>query len=691
VVPVPGVVPPSPELLLSLSAPLLRRLVATFGPVDGLRPNAPVLAIVRAIFERRAAPKLARVLATVVGRFGTETGRRALVEAAIATGDARATEWLRMPAADVAATLAIEACERETETRKRGVRRVANRLLALAGMRLERELAERATYELLAVEPVARDRLVAALRGALGELVQEAWTREEADGALRAAVFVKMPAAGRLVLAEDAIAFRVDTPVAVDLLRVDAAGTRASLTLARPELLPLYARALGLSLRPSATLRAFQQLTNERLARMKWPPEVTKVTVVALRWRRPDGSRYEVRAFDALDPAHEGTAPRSGYVDRVTVRVQRGEKTIDAFLQLPHRLEVSDPSGEEIVREVLARIGVLAPGAMGDDARSLAPYEHGDWRWRSLVGDAGFEALVKARLLIRVTTAHVVTEELRMHGAGFVARDVPGEKGGEYALAEDRSLGARLVGKKERQAWRLDLGALGARMRKDLGCVAVGAPNGLTVEGVLDLGVVALASGKLRFVYAIATPPKGWEAALVRACGIGATPVVLVPAGHAGPEGVLTIGLDVGEQLGVDRVGRALGKAAGTMGVAGEVDPWRFHDEDVIVDAARRKVWVTGVLVGLSEKAYRFLEFLARRPGAPTTTKEIGAYVSSSGYPDDAARRIRGDVERQVRRSLLAAGAAIAVVDRLIVGEGKLGYRIGVTVRVVGEERRPSS
>ena len=103
----------------------------------------------------------------------------------------------------------------------------------------------------------------------------------------------------------------------------------------------------------------------------------------------------------------------------------------------------------------------------------------------------------------------------------------------------------------------------------------------------------------------------------------------------------------------------------------------------MIVDAAQRKVWVTGVLVGLSEKAYRFIEFLARRPGAPTTTKEIGAYVSSSGYPDDAARRIRADVERQVRRSLLAAGADEGVVERLIVAEGKLGYRIGLTVRVV--------
>ena len=193
------------------------------------------------------------------------------------------------------------------------------------------------------------------------------------------------------------------------------------------------------------------------------------------------------------------------------------------------------------------------------------------------------------------------------------------------------------------------------------------------MEKVLDLGIVALASGRLRFVYPMATPPKGWEAALVRACGIGVTAVVLVPKGHSGPAGLLTIGLDVAEQLGVKGIGRALGKAAEALGVGGEVEVWRLHEEDVVVEAATQKVWILGVLVGLSEKAYRFVEYLARNAGRPTTTKELGAYVSSSGYPDDAARRIRGEVERQVTRGLTAAGADVAIVERLIVAEGSWG------------------
>jgi hypothetical protein len=668
----------SPELVLSLSLPSLRALVATFGPIDGVRPNASAMAIARALFEGRAPAKLARAIRDVVARFGTEAGRRALVEAARARHDARAARFWEQPPADVAASLAIGLA-----TERGSARRATERILALAGLRLERELAERSTYELLAEEPVAAATLGRAISKELGASVDEVWTHEARDGGVRVAVFTRMPVTTRLVREGDALVARVEVPVAVDLVHVHSGGMRVSLTLALQEQLPRYASALGLSIRPSFTLRPLHELTREALASLKLPARVERSTVVARKWRRPDGSRHEVRAFDALDPAHDGATARSGYVDRATVRVVVEGRTVDAFLELPHRLQIADGAYEGPVREVLSRLGILAPGVMPDDARSLMPPEHGDWRWRSVVGDAGFEALVAKKRLTRVTAAHVVTEEHRMHGAGYVVRDVAGEPGVEYALAEDRSLGARLVGKKERLAWRLDLAALEGAMRRDLGATRVVAPHALAVEGVLDLGLVTLASGRMRFVYAMATPPKGWEAALVRACGLGVTPVVLVPKGHAGPDGALTIELEIDEQFGVKGIGRALGKAAEALGVGNEVDEWRRWDEEVVVDAKGQRVWVMGVAIALSEKPYRFVEYLGRNVGRVATTAEIGGYVSSSEYPDVAARRTKQEVERQIRAGLVGAGVDAAIVERLIVVEGRKGYRLGVGVKVV--------
>ena len=671
---------PSPELLLSLSPTVLRSLVATFGPVAGVKGNAPPRDVVRAIFEGRAPAKLARVLAVVV-RFATDSGLRAIVEAGKARRDPRATAWTAGPPGDVAAALAIESA-----TATGATKRAAARVLALAGMRLERELGERPTYELIATAPVDAGGAARSIARAFGAEAHETWTHQDADdGSTRVAVFVRQSATAHLVLDEGAIVTRTETPVAIDLVRVEAGGLRASLTLSLPERLPRYASALGLSLRPSLTLRPLHDLTRETLARVKLPRGVQRATVVARRRRRSDGARNEVRAFDALDPAHDGAAAPTGYVDRATVRAEIGERVVDAFLQLPHRVEISDGAFDAPVREALAAIGLFEPGALPDDARSLAPYVHGDWRWRGVVGDEAFEAMVANGRLVKVIAAHVATLEHRMHGAGYVVRDVPREKGVQYALAEDRSLGARLVGKEERVAWRLDLAKLAARMRAELGAVAVAKPGALEIDGVIDLGVVTLASGKLRFVYALSAPAKGCLAAARKACGIGVTLVVLAPRGWKddASDGVMVIELDVHEQLGARPVGRALGKAAEALGVEGEVEACRLCEEEVVVDANAQRVWVLGVAVSLSAKPYRFIEYLARRAGHVTTTSEIGAYVSSSGYPDVAARKTKQELEKQVAAALLGAGVDAGIVARLIVVEGRKGYRLGVSARVV--------
>ena len=48
-----------------------------------------------------------------------------------------------------------------------------------------------------------------------------------------------------------------------------------------------------------------------------------------------------------------------------------------------------------------------------------------------------------------------------------------------------------------------------------------------------------------------------------------------------------------------------------------------------------------------------------------------------------AARRAKAEVERQVAGSLLAAGRDASIAKKLVVSEGRKGYRLGVTARVV--------
>jgi hypothetical protein len=645
--------PASPEIVRCLSAPVLRALLDAFGAPAS--PKNAAVDVARALFEESAPAKLARA-APLLARLGTRSGLRAIVEAARAVRDARADAWSATEPVDVVATLLVEGA-----TAKGRARRAAKRLLDLALLRVERELPERATYELLAGRPLAHEDVVRALRKALGRALREAWHHVGADGALRVALFM---AQGH-----------------VDLVRVSPDGARVAVTPAIPEQLSAYVHALGLSMRPSLTLKLLHDLDAAALARVALPPGVRSISVVALRWRFPNGARIEIRAEDALAIAQALGAAGAGYVDRATIRVETDDRAADAFLQLPHRVEIADRAREPVVRAAIAALGVFEPGARPDDARSLAPYEHPEWRWRGVVGDEGFARLVARGLLARVTVAHVATEDMRMHGASYVVRRVPGG-GGEYALAEDRAYGARVVAPEDRVAWRLDRDALAGAMRADLGAAPAAAASAIAVDGVLDLGVVALASGKLRFAFAMAAPPRGWLASVRRACGIGVTPVVLVPRGHAaGIDGVAVVELDVPEQLGVAGAGRALGRAAEALGVPHEVERWRTCEEDMVIDAAAETVWIAGTAVALSDNAYRLLVLLARA-GRVVATKALGARISASGYPDEVARRAKRQLEKDAGAALAARGVAWPV-ERLVVAEGKKGYRLGVAVRLV--------
>ena len=669
----------SPDLVLSLSPPILRALLHAFGAPRGTSANAPLLTVARALFAARAPSKLQRAL-DEIARFASEPGRRAILEAALACGEPRADQWRTLPAADLAATLVTE----RATSRDKASARAAKRLLSLATLRLERRLPERASYELLAPGPAPDAKALRALLArSLGDATLDVWTHVGDDGSIEIAVFVCGPAAHALLPPTSkgsAPVREVLRPLAVDRLRVSPDGARVRVAPAAPEGLVRYASILGLSLGPSLTLRPFHAMTPAMFARSALPEGVRSVVVIAVRWREPNGTRHETRAFDVT-----ASAPPTpgGYIDRVTLRVdvEGAARPVDVFLEVPYRFEISDLAHEETVRALLAHAGVFAPGATPDDAWSLAPFVHGDWRWRAVLGHDAVDRMLQGGLLARVRTPHVATEELRMLGTTYVVRTVPGEPSLEYALSEDPSFPARLVGPDDRVALRLDVAQLAAAMQRTLG--ATGAA-GRILDGVLDLGEVAIGAGKLRFFYFAAAPAPGWAAVLHRACGVAATPVLLVPRGRKAGSEMLALDLDIAEQLGAAPLAHVVLLAAEALGVETQLEPWRHAREDVVIDRAKELVWVRGVLVRkLSDRAYRLLERLAREPGRTLAARELGGLLSRSGYPDVAARRAKLDLERQVRACLEEAGADSAIAGRILVAEARRGYRLAVSVKVV--------
>jgi hypothetical protein len=646
-------------------------LLDVFGSPRGVRASSAPVAIARALFAGKAKSPLRRVLDEVL-RFATALGRRAILEAAFACDEPRRAEWERETAEDLAVLLSV------LRARSKGKqKRAISRVLSLAMLRVDRQIPHLASYELVAEGDETRttDDAPAKIAKALG--AGDVWVHHADDGTLHMAVFLHGAPTATLRMGKG-VSREVSRPAFVDYVRLTR-GSRARVTTHAPELLPTYASALGLSLRPSLTLRSFDDLTAATFARSSLPRGVRAAVVVAMRVRTPAGARRETRAFDV---AAEPRAPAAGYVDRVTLRVDLAgsERPVDVFLELPHRIEFQDPAFEAPLRALLDAIGVFSPGARPDDAWSLAPFSHGLWRWLVLLGEEAVLRMRKNGLLAPVRAAHVATEELRMLGTTYVVREVPGEPLLEYALSEDPSFPARLVRPEDHVALRLDLDKLAAAMRRDLGTEPGAAA---TPSPVLDLGVLSSRRGRVRFFYLASAPPEGWAASVRRACGVGTTPVILLPQGRAAVSEMAHVELDLFEQLGAAPLASVVRRAAKVLGIEEELEPWQLAEEVLYVDTVSQRVWVLGVLVRLlTENSYRFLEYLAKNASRVIPSKEVGAHVSASGYPDVAARRAKAEVERQVEGSLVAAGRDASIAKKLVVVEGRKGFRLGVTARV---------
>jgi hypothetical protein len=351
-------------------------------------------------------------------------------------------------------------------------------------------------------------------------------------------------------------------------------------------------------------------------------------------------------------------------------------------MELPYRLDVSEKSAERLVRRAIFAVGWMDPGSVPDDAVTLAPYVHPEWRWIEAVGEAGFAAMRAARLLMRRRATRVSAEAFRRLGATYVTFEVPGEPGVRYALSEDRSAQARDVRDDELVVWELDTARLTAKMREELGATAADRP----LPGVVDLGWVEIGGVRIRFFYAMRGAGESLAARVLAACTKGVVPVVLVPAGRRVGEGLRQVELPVSEQLGAAGIARVLARVAEDLELDG-LEAWRTTDAVVVVDRANQRVWIHGVLMtALAARSYKMIECLAMHAGEIVTPKDLATHIQGKyGNLDEVVRKVRPDLLRRVERSFRAAGKAVPkdVLARLAVFEAKRGYRLALTAHVV--------
>lgn len=674
----------APDLTLVLPLPRLRALFAQFGWPQGLAKSASHRAVARFLFGGVVSDALADALEEIA-RLSSDDGRRALFEAARATST-NTTKW---PVAEGGAAIAAHVVGLGA-TRDRAAERVLRR----AHIRLNRLYAPRMSYDLAASGPArdtTRDAAIAkGVGAAAGGDLDDVWHARGDDGRLHVAVLYYAPAVAEVV---DGALTRLRA-LRSDVLCIDFDARRVSLTTATPEWLSAYGEAVGriawgdaraLLSRPSITFKPPQERGSRAVTEAKLPPGVRSIAVTAWLRDSGDGTRTEVRGDDdALAAAGDSVLVSGGYFRRLNVRVgiDGAPYPVDVVMQLPNLVRFSDARWERPARAAVASLGLFAPGALPDDAWTLSPFIHPEWRWRIVLGDAAVDLLVKKKMLTRVATKKVASAEYRTLAWSVSTHDVPGEPAVKYAVTEDRSVDARDVPEEARIMLRLDVDAVARAMRAAIGTVA--PTRGREIAGAVDLGEMTAGEGVVRGVYAMTRPTKGLLEAVRRACGVRATPVLLVPEGRAfEAAGIAQIELGVAEQLGlVD--GREL---RGRLGDLLDVDELRGAAEravaraaDLVVEKATGRVWLYGVpMTEMATSGEKLIRCLVEAGDRAVSATEAGAYISASaGYPDVVGRNVKGQIDGWIAASFLRAGRAVPqeIAGGLIVREPKGGYRL---------------
>lgn len=672
----------SPERTLAFDPARVHALFEAFGSPAALkrkkRPDAEEIA--RALWGGVVPEELAAALARVA-RFGNARGRDALVDAAhdaraqghfddgaieraLARAFAPLAAWLDLPPGDLALAL-VTAREPALEA-----------IFERAEIALARLLPEHIPFELTARGSTSLPD-EAAIAEALGG---DAWVVKDDDGA-----FVIAALRDEAAHAAYERGKRVVTrSVAADLIRLDPVAARLTITTSRPAMVGARARALAgaLGLEPDAFVQR-PALTLKRIAEMD-------VAIVALQAHDGRGRRVDVHGGEDVAKALARLTKRGGYVSCATLRfAMDGGANVDAYVELPNRLSVSDARFERPVRAALDALGVFRPGAVPDDIATLAPWIHPEWRWRAVVGDAAFDAMVKKKLLVKVRASRVAREEDAWLGAGVRAFELTRtarDRGKHYAIPAHGIAAPRTVASDDLVAWKLRSARVASRMRKAMRLrkaddAAIGLPSGVLEVGVLPLDGASRAR-VLRLVRAVADDEREKLGAAIRfACGKDAV-VVLVPAGRTLGNVLAEVELTIEQQLGIGTYEGVVLRAARQLRVADELESVHFATKEspLVVWGAKEEVTLGRVRLSLTKNQFALILALAKSGARPMHVDDLGKAIAGGvGYPDVVARKALRDLDERVAKSFADAGEKLpAAWRKLVVGVGREGYRLAV-------------
>jgi hypothetical protein len=665
-------------------------LLRAYGVTLAMDPRtAPLRELLRALWGVRADARFAEAV-DVLGVLACDVGHAAIVTAARQEKRKLPTE---LDPADLAAELLTRRAHDESW----------EPVLEMALLKFTRLAPDAVAFERRGRDGRAAgdaSGCAEVIRSQLGGEVVDAWHGVDDDGVIHVAVLRREGRRSAAVACATGAARVVRRSLVADVVRVDVPEARCVARTNDEDRARAYASALGDALygdarffsdAPTFTLGPLTRLGSARLARVQ-VPGISRVRVVEIVWDNGKGATFYTQGSDALFAYETSGGASGGYILSAMLRMDSpaSPRPIDVVIHLANRAAFREPRLERLARAALHALGLDAPGTAPDDAFSLAPWIHAEWRWRRLLGDAAFERLCAQGILVPAKARMVAGRPEEKLGWVYVEFPLKSRPGTRYAVARDPSLPSRVVAEGDQRMWTLDRAALAELHARELGAESGSAETRERIaEGVIDVGLVRGRGADVHVWLVLRAPAtaaesRAWVAAVQRASR-GAHPVVVLPEGRTIGAAV-EIGVTSAELFGAEEVApKVLERAGEALGVEGMFEPSRLVAKDVrlVCDGESERCWLDGVeLTHLSDVGAKMVVTLSK-DARVVPSKEVETAMSPKRTARGAASETAAKIGEWIRRSFADAGReAPGDAGEIVVAVGKRGWRVTVKAAV---------
>lgn len=480
-------------------------------------------------------------------------------------------------------------------------------------------------------------------------------------------------------------------PAVSDHIRYEPASGRIAIATRSGQLLEVYRTLLGSMLAGKSeffsdqnvcTLRPLQEQGSQLFDQHR-PPEIHRVDVVELHWRRGDRDRVTVHGKDCFRVLREiGASLQEGELTEAKLRIAFAghHPTTTVILKVPNRIDIKGIGiHDEVIRRLLSDVGIRGfarAAAVTDTTWSLFPYRLTGYQWRAIVG-ASFDEMVQGGRLRSVSLDHVTHPDHPAHTQALAVDALP--NGTRVGISDDPAVPLRTLSPTDylgyEPDWLVHLGHIASAMGLE-GSVQ------MVETGLWHLGARSFEPAGSVCVFLAARSPSHQARLLLDQHSSGAQPLLLIPSDCtcAAPVKSLKVGVFTGPFENLTQ------RLVETLGWKDQILPRIWAPEKLVIDTTRGIAWYGDqqlTHLRSDTHAYKFAVAVIKAEGRVVAKATLNKLLSPAGTEDGIAKTAKSDFKKAVESSFTAAGKPVPLEAKNIFESRTPGYALNCSGRVV--------